>query len=432
MGGLYVATNNKQFHLTLNERHIIEKGISNGSTKSEIANVIGKDKSTIGKEIKLHRQLSHHNSYPTDCAHYQKCKLKKSCQSSTCPDYSPFKCSRRDRSPGACNGCHKYQSCRYDKFFYHAGTADKEYKETLVDSREGVNLTSKEAEELGNIIKPLLLQGQSPYQIIIQHPELKLSEKTLYNYINDGVFTVVGISNINLRQKVSRKLPKKDRKNVFKKREDRQYLKGRTYKDFKNYVEEYPNISVVQMDTVYNDVSNGPFLQTFEFTDFGFMFGFIHDQKTADEMVKGMDLLETILGHDLFLKYVPVTLTDRGTEFIKADAFEALNEGSRRTRIFYCDPMQSGQKGALENSHREIRYICPKETNLKDIGLIDQNNANLMFSHINSFPRESLKGKSPIEMMKFLAPELYEKFEAFGIHEIEKDKVILKPYLLKK
>lgn len=427
-----MAANNKHLHLTLNERHIIENGIYNGSTKSAIANVIGKDKSTIGKEIKLHRQLSHHNSYPTDCANYQKCKLKKDCLPSTCSNYSPFKCSRRDRSPGACNGCHKYQSCRYDKFRYDAAAADKEYKDMLVDSREGVNLTSKEAEELGNIIQPLLLQGQSPYQIIIQHPELNLSEKTLYNYINDGVFTVVDISNIDLRQKVSRKLPKKDRKNVFKKREDRQYLKGRTYKDFKNYLEEHPNISVVQMDTVYNDVSNGPFLQTFEFTDFGFMFGFIHYKKTADEMIKGMDLLESILGHDLFLKYVPVTLTDRGAEFIKAEAFESLNEGSRRTRIFYCDPMQSGQKGALENSHKEIRYICPKETDLKAMGLIDQNDANLMFSHINSFPRESLKGKSPIEMMKFLTPELYEKFEAFGIHEIEKDKVILKPYLLKK
>lgn len=34
--------------------------------------------------------------------------------------------------------------------------------------------------------------------------------------------------------------------------------------------------------------------------------------------------------------------------------------------------------------------------------------------------------------MKFIAPELYKQFELFGIKEIEKDKVILKPYLLKK
>lgn len=427
-----MTTNNKHLHLTLDERIIIEKEIGNGSSKTHIAHVIGKDKSTVAKEINKHRILKHPNSYPTDCANYQKCQLKKNCHPSSCPDYFPFKCTRRDRSPGACNGCSHYQHCRYDKFRYNAASAQKEYQSTLVDSRQGVNLSSTEAKALGHLIKPLLLQGQSPYQIISHHPELNISEKTLYNYINDGVFEIVGISNMDLRQKVSRKWPKKNRKNVFKKREDRQYLKGRTYKDYQNYMAIHPHLSVVQMDTVYNDGSLGPFLQTFEFTDFGLMLGFIHDQKTADEMVKGMDLLESILGHDLFLKYVSVTLTDRGSEFVNAEAFEALNEGSRRTRIFYCDPMQSGQKGALENSHKEIRYICPKGTNLRDIGLTDQKACNLMFSHINSFPRESLKGKSPIEMMRFLAPELYEKLETFGIHEIEKDKVTLQPYLLKK
>nr|WP_083806435.1 helix-turn-helix domain-containing protein [Clostridium sp. D5] len=42
-------------HLTLQERRIILTGITNGSTKTAIAQTLGKDKSTIGKEIKLHR-----------------------------------------------------------------------------------------------------------------------------------------------------------------------------------------------------------------------------------------------------------------------------------------------------------------------------------------------------------------------------------------
>ncbi len=36
---------------------------------------------------------------------------------------------------------------------------------------------------------------------------------------------------------------------------------------------------------------------------------------------------------------------------------EKRDDGTRRTRVFYCDPMQSGQKGSLENMHRELRYI---------------------------------------------------------------------------
>ena len=45
----------KGAHLTLSERQIIETGISKGASKKSIADTIGKDKSTIGKEIKNHR-----------------------------------------------------------------------------------------------------------------------------------------------------------------------------------------------------------------------------------------------------------------------------------------------------------------------------------------------------------------------------------------
>ena len=69
-------------------------------------------------------------------------------------------------------------------------------------------------------------------------------------------------------------------------------------------------------------------------------------------MVEGIDLLESILGEDLFKKEVGVIKTDRGTEFSDADGLEKDNDGSTRTHVFYCDPMQSCQKGSLENNHK--------------------------------------------------------------------------------
>ena len=125
-------------------------------------------------------------------------------------------------------------------------------------------------------------------------------------------------------------------------------------------------------------------------------------------------------------------LTDRGSEFTYADAMETAPDGTRRTRVFYCDPMQSGQKGSLENKHVELRYILPKGTDLKALGLTGQKALNLVLSHIDSAPVEKLGGRSPLELAEFLYHDLYEKLEAYGIHKIEKDKVILKPYLLKK
>lgn len=420
-----MSSNNKNLHLTVQERIIIEKGIENGSTKAAIALTIGKDKSTVGKEIKKHRELVHKSSYKINCANMKNCSHNHVCDN--CADFKPFTCNRRDRSPGACNGCSKYTYCRYDKYRYKADFSHKKYREDLVDSRTGINMSYEECKAMADIIVPLIKAGHSPYHIVTNHPELNISEKTLYNYIENGIFREFGLLDIDLRIKTKRKIAKKA-SNKYKKREDKKYLNGRTYDDFINYTAENKNLSVVEMDTVYNNGSTGPFMQTFKFLDYSFMFIVYQEEKTAKSMVEGVDLLEKILGEDLFSEEVAIIKTDRGSEFCDAEGFEKEENESRRTRIFYCDPMASGQKGSLENNHKEIRYICPKEN---DLGLNSQEKANLIVSHINSQSKEHLKGKSPLEVMEFMNPALYQKFKDFGIERINKDNIVLKPYLLK-
>ena len=423
-----MSSNNKNLHLTVQERIIIEKGIENGSTKAAIALTIGKDKSTVGKEIKKHRELVHKSSYKINCANMKNCSHNHVCVN--CADFKPFTCNRRDRSPGACNGCSKYTHCRYDKYRYKADFSHKKYREDLVDSRTGINMSYEECKAMADIIVPLIKAGHSPYHIVTNHPELNISEKTLYNYIENGIFREFGLLDIDLRIKTKRKITKKA-SNKYKKREDKKDLNGRTYDDFINYTAENKNLSVVEMDTVYNNGSTGPFMQTFKFLDYSFMFIVYQEEKTAKSMVEGVDLLEKILGEDLFSEEVAIIKTDRGSEFCDAEGFEKEENESRRTRIFYCDPMASGQKGSLENNHKEIRYICPKENDLKDLGLNSQEKANLIVSHINSQSKEHLKGKSPLEVMEFMNPALYQKFKDFGIERINKDNIVLKPYLLK-
>ena len=423
-----MSSNNKNLHLTVQERIIIEKGIENGSTKAAIALTIGKDKSTVGKEIKKHRELVHKSSYKINCANMKNCSHNHVCDN--CADFKPFTCNRRDRSPGACNGCSKYTHCRYDKYRYKADFSHKKYREDLVDSRTGINMSYEECKAMADIIVPLIKAGHSPYHIVTNHPELNISEKTLYNYIENGIFREFGLLDIDLRIKTKRKITKKA-SNKYKKREDKKYLNGRTYDDFINYTAENKNLSVVEMDTVYNNGSTGPFMQTFKFLDYSFMFIVYQEEKTAKSMVEGVDLLEKILGENLFSEEVAIIKTDRGSEFCDAEGFEKEENESRRTRIFYCDPMASGQKGSLENNHKEIRYICPKENDLKDLELNSQEKANLIVSHINSQSKEHLKGKSPLEVMEFMNPALYQKFKDFGIERINKDNIVLKPYLLK-
>lgn len=208
-------------------------------------------------------------------------------------------------------------------------------------------------------------------------------------------------------------------------------MKGRTHKDFIEFIEMNPDASIVEMDTVYNDGSNGPFLQTFKFLNYDFLFCVYHQQKTSENMLEGILYLETILGEALFNEEVMVLKTDRGSEFVLADSVEIRKDGTRRTRLFYCDPMASWQKGSLENVHLLIREICPKQVDLYALGLDSQEKANLISSHINSYNKKKLNNKTSFSVLRFFNSEMANRFLSYGLTEIPHDQVTLKPHLLK-
>lgn len=129
-----------------------------------------------------------------------KCTTCPTCNQ-TCPDFIKERCNRLDKTPYVCNGCpkainrctiaHKY---RYDAIF-----ADRKYKECLSQSRAGISMTRHELHQKDMVIMPLIFQGQSPYQIITNHPELDMSVRTLYSYLDKGILSA---RNIDLKRQV--------------------------------------------------------------------------------------------------------------------------------------------------------------------------------------------------------------------------------------
>lgn len=407
----------KNVHLSLEDRKIIQDGIENELTKVQIAKNIGKDPTTVSKEVKNRRKLKPRNPFnnPITCSKFKDCGT---CHGK-CSEYEEIKCLRRDRKVGACNLCPNSSKCKLDKYFYYAKQAHEDYLYTLSDSREGINLTTKEMFEIIDIIKPLLKKGQSVYQIVKNHPELNISVKSLYTYIECGLFKDYGIDNFSLRRQVSMK-----KRKTLKKRKEPVNYEGRRYKDYLKFIEDNPTIPTTQMDTVYNQQS-GPYIQTFIFQNTGLMIGFLHTEKTSESMASSLDKLEEILGNDYY-KLFSLILTDRGSEFEKYKLFEVNFEtGQIRTNIFYCDPQTPSQKPNVENNHNYVRNIIP---NKKSIKHLTQEDINLMFSHINSAPRASLNGKTPYEAFEFLYGN--EILKKLNIQKIEKDMVTLQPYLL--
>lgn len=407
----------KNTHLTLEDRKKVQEGLEKGMSRTEIAKNINKDISTVAKEIKNRRKLKPRNPFnnPITCTKFKECKI---CHGK-CSEYEEIKCTRRDRKIGVCNLCPDISKCRLDKYFYYAKQAHESYLYTLKDSREGVNLNTKEMLEIVDIIKPLLKQGQSVYQILKNHPEIKMCSKTLYMYIESGVFQDYGINNFSLRRQVSMR----KRKNLKKRKEPVNY-EGRKYKDYLEFVKENPTIPTTQMDTVYNH-QDGPYIQTFIFQNTGLMIGFLHTEKTSESMASTLDNLQETLKDD-YQKLFSLLLTDRGSEFEKYELFEVNTEGEIRSNIFYCDPQTPGQKPHVENNHNYVRDIIPNGKTLKNL---TQEDLNLMFSHINSTPRKVLNGKTPYEAFEFLYGNRI--LEKLNIQKIEKDMVTLQPYLLK-
>ena len=407
-----MENNTKQ--LSLSQRIKIENMLNQRCRKYEIAKEIGKNQSTIVREINKHKilkpynPLKHDNTY--NCKYFINCKV---C-TGKCRIYQPIPCKDRDRNIGACNNCPNIKSCTLDKYFYRAEEAQKDYEYTLRDSRQGVNLNTSELIELAHIICPLIKKGQSIYTILNNHPEIKLCEKTIYNYIEMGLFKDWDVTNLTLKRKVKRKISKKK----LKKRKEPADYEGRTYTDYLEYKIQNPNIPTTEMDTVYNS-QTGPYIQTFIFENTEFMIGILHTEKTSDSMSESLNILQDKLSAKEYEQLFSVLLTDRGTEFAKAQQFEVnIHTGEIKGKIFYCDPMQSSQKPHVENNHNFIREILP---NGQDWSHLTQEKLDLMFSHINSTPRENLGGKTPYEIFTFIYGDGLAN--TLNIQRIEKDEV---------
>lgn len=429
-------------HLTMDDRVMIETGLNQDDSLRTIAKATGKTTSAISREIQRNRIQQPRNTFndsKNQCVHRLKCKKRNVCDPETkrcrrkcascgrcnsvskCADFEPdsYHCDKTDLAPFVCNGCRKKSGCRLEKFYYRASSAQRSYETLLRDSRQGLNITKAELAELDAVVSPLIRQGQSPYMILENHPEIAQSEKTLYNYIEAGAFSV---KNIDLQKKVVYKPRRTHKKEV----RDSGIFEGRTYKDFEDYLKEFPDTSVVEMDTVEGCEGSRKVLLTLCFRNCHLMPAFLLEAKEAKRVLSIFDRMETAIGTLLFNQCFQVILTDRGTEFSNPDALECGDQGIIRTSIYYCDPMASWQKGQCEKNHEYIRKILPKGSSFDGLTQAD---INLVMSHVNSTPRQSLGGLTPLALAKMMLPA--ELLDFFSLTEIAPDDVILTPDLLK-
>jgi IS30 family transposase len=274
--------------------------------------------------------------------------------------------------------------------------------------------------ELDELISPLIHKGQSIAHIYSNHvEEIKCSRRTLYTYIDKSIFSA---RNIDLRRRVKYKPRKKaTRSSII----SRAFRIGRTYDDFQKMMKEKPSTSVVEMDTV-EGIKGGKVLLTMMFRNCSLMLIFLLNSKTQEEVKRVFDELIALLGLEVFRSLFPVILTDNGIEFQSPLSLERTVNEEIRTRIYYCNPHSSWQKGMIEKNHEYIRFVIPKG---KSFDKYIQEDFTMLVNHINSEARDSLNGCTPYQLsLLLLNNQLHANLE---LQRIEPDEVTLSPDLLK-
>lgn len=151
------------------------------------------------------------------------------------------------------------------------------------------------------VIAPLIYQGQSPYQIITNHPELDMSVRTLYTYLEDGILTA---RNIDLKRKKKFK-PRKVHNTQIK---ERSGFEGRLYSDFQALELDH----FAEMDTVHSSQESKRVILTFFLTREKLLLAFIMNRCTKGAVKLIFDKFERQLGIYDFLTSFSTVLTDRG------------------------------------------------------------------------------------------------------------------------
>ena len=414
-------------HLTESHRIKIEHYLNENYSYRKIAELLNVNVSTISREVKRNIRtysISNHMVI-VECIHKDNCeRLKGSSKSKmcsiNCPDYELRKCDRfsTKNAKHVCNSCPNNAKCKLARKKYIANVANNKY-ELRILLRPKIRITQEQFDFINKLFSEKMAKGQSISVIYQNHKdEIMISENTVRNYLKRGLLKSNQLDMIRPRFTANKSVKRRVIKNV-------DLLNGRTYEDYINYTKE-KDILIVQLDTVVGKLVDNKKILTIHWPSFHFQIGILLEKLSTAFVNNALMELKNKLGLETYKILFQVILTDNGIEFSLLDEIENDENGELITKVFFCDPYKSSQKGSCERNHEFIRYVLPKGVSFDNL---NQKDVDLIFSHINSTPRNSLGFKTPFELFKTAFG--IEVLRILNINEINKDDVHLKPELIK-
>ena len=273
---------------------------------------------------------------------------------------------------------------------YNPDEAHRKYRENL--EKKGAGLKIGNDRELADFLEKKVIEEK--YSPAAALASIKIEGKkfstsicvsTFYSYITKGVFRF--LTNADLPEK-----PKKKR--TYKKvKTMKRPPRGDSIEKRPAEVDTRETFGHWEGDTVYSkkDGSKALFVLTERLTREEIIVR-IKD-RTAESVIKALDRIERKYGPVLFRKIFQTITVDNGGEFADVDRLErsALRKTLNRTKVYFCHPYSSYERGSNECQNKMIRRPFPKGT---DFGNVTDAEVAQAERWMNNYPRKILGWKT--------------------------------------
>ena len=401
----------------------IYKYISLNFTASQIAKKIHISPSTLYRIISANIEVKKKVNFSLSF-HFHECKFVPECKKTIkrCPDkcerFQKYLCEKLCRFPFICDFCDSRVYCVKERHFWNPVLVYQNRINRLKQIRSHLSLSKAKIEAFNNWLSPFIKRKCSIEVVHSQFPQaFPVSTATVRRWIDQGVMKIRRID-------LLRAVTFKSKKQYASRRPSsvNPLLKfGHTYIYFLDYVKTHPEASIIEMDTVHGLISEDQKLLTFYHRQSHLQFGILIPNLRPTSVSHVVRSLQKEFGN-LYQPLFEVILADNGIEFDELIPASVDSEtGEVYSNVFYTRPYNSGDKGGCERNHELFRYLVPKGHGLSDL---TQKDIDFMFSMINSYPRQSLSWKTPINVFKQYFPS--DILNYLSLKSIPLENVILK------
>ena len=278
---------------------------------------------------------------------------------------------------------------------YCADAGQREHEQNAANKGAGLKI-SNDHKLMGYIEKKIIKEKYTPDVVIgeIRKKGIKfkvsICTKTLYNYIENGVFA--RITNKDLPVKRNKRKGRYKRVKIALNN-----LRGTSIEERPAHIEAREEYGHWEMDCVVGK-KGGSGATLLVLTERRTRQEIIRKMpdKTQASVKKVLDQLERKYNSNFSTRFKTITV-DNGTEFLNSKELESSVREPQKTRfkMYYAHPYSSWERGSNENANKMIRRFIPKGT---DIGKLALKDIRRIEYWMNNYPRRLLGYRSANEM----------------------------------